>query len=352
MASLSALGNAAFLAPGLPQTPEVTMRPLETTMSQQQAHLRHAVPEQGEATGRMGASIAMVAGAATAVFVSKSVTTRASRTRRSATEAGAPSSGKAPSSAKAGASSAKKVTLSASMPGKKAAATTKGGTDVAVKTAAKGDKAPSVKDVEKMERAYVQPSTDFAQGLLGGQGAFARSDYNFDPLGLSEKLPDAVPFFRESELKHGRVAMLAFVGMLAPDIGFTLPGLSESCANAGMGQDSYYGKTIEAHDACVVGDANGGLAPLMIVLIGAGLVEIVTTAQKVYLGWGLTLENAGDYPGRKEIGDFLGQTPKREDRRVVLRLQELKHARLAMLAFSGAVTQAALAGKGFPWLFN
>jgi light-harvesting complex I chlorophyll a/b binding protein 1 len=273
------------------------------------------------------------------------MTTRASRTRRSATKAGSPASGKA------GASSAKKVTLSASSPTSRAATTpATGGTSVAVKTAPKEPKAASVKDVEKVERAFAKPSAKFARGLLGGQGAFANADYNFDPLGISEKLPDALPFFRESELKHGRVAMLAFVGMVAPDIGFTIPALPERCASAGMGEDKFFPKTIQAHDMCV-GDENGP-GPLVFVLIAAGLIEVVTTAQKVLLGWGLTLENAGDYPGRKEIGDFLGQTPKREDQMTVLRLNELKHGRLAMLAFSAAITQAPLSGNGFPWWNN
>ena len=51
---------------------------------------------------------------------------------------------------------------------------------------------------------------------VGGQGAFV-ADYNFDPLGLAEKSPDLVPWYRECEIKHGRIAMLAVVGFITAE---------------------------------------------------------------------------------------------------------------------------------------
>merc|ERR1719174_2757382 len=51
-------------------------------------------------------------------------------------------------------------------------------------------------------------------GMVGDKG--------FDPLGLSEWVP--VEWLRESELKHGRVCMLATLGFVATDCGFRLPG--------------------------------------------------------------------------------------------------------------------------------
>ena len=51
---------------------------------------------------------------------------------------------------------------------------------------------------------------------VGGQGAFVK-DYNFDPLGLAEKAPEMVPWYRECEIKHGRIAMLAVVGFITAE---------------------------------------------------------------------------------------------------------------------------------------
>merc|ERR1711924_414586 len=170
-----------------------------------------------------------------------------------------------------------------------------------------------------------------------------------DPLGISTKIPDAMPWFREAELKHGRIAMLAFLGLLAPEVIGVLPVLPDKCYAAGSGVDSI---VLEAHTACAVEPMPMiGVSPMGVMLFAAGLIEVVTTAQKIALGWGITVENAGDYPGRKEIGDYLKQTPKDEMAMVKLKLSELKHCRLAMIAFGGAWTQACLTGNNFPYIW-
>ena len=57
--------------------------------------------------------------------------------------------------------------------------------------------------------------------VVGGQGAFG--EYKFDPLGFAEKSPESVPYYREAELKHGRMAMLATVGFITTDF-VRIPG--------------------------------------------------------------------------------------------------------------------------------
>ena len=53
-----------------------------------------------------------------------------------------------------------------------------------------------------------------SMGVEGLPGATAPFGF-FDPLGLSAKLDEVeVSRFRECEIKHGRVAMLAVVGIL------------------------------------------------------------------------------------------------------------------------------------------
>ena len=56
----------------------------------------------------------------------------------------------------------------------------------------------------RAEATGVTDEKPFAGGLIGGESAFAGQDFNFDPLGLSVKCEKYLPWFRESELKHGR----------------------------------------------------------------------------------------------------------------------------------------------------
>jgi len=192
----------------------------------------------------------------------------------------------------------------------------------------------------------------FAGGLIGNESAFAGQDFNFDPLGLAAKCEKFLPWFREAELKHGRIAMLAWVGLVVPEF-VRIPG-----------PDACYGaKTVvEAHNACAgdpyfpfIIDATDfynkdghQVGPLFQVFAFCGVVEMLTTFAKtanVSNKPGLTLENAGDY----RLGaNFL---PQDEAKVKEMKLKELKNGRLAMLAFGGAITQATLTGNGFPWLY-
>merc|ERR1719226_3037 len=57
----------------------------------------------------------------------------------------------------------------------------------------------------------------------------------FDPLGLAE---DTDSFARRHavEIKHGRICMAAFIGMLVQELGVTFPGSLGRRRNAGRGE--------------------------------------------------------------------------------------------------------------------
>ncbi|GMH49796.1 hypothetical protein TL16_g00617 [Triparma laevis f. inornata] len=54
----------------------------------------------------------------------------------------------------------------------------------------------------------------------------------YDPLNLMADGDAAFRRRRISEIKHGRVAMMAVIGNLAPQLGLTFPGVSENLSRA------------------------------------------------------------------------------------------------------------------------
>lgn len=145
-------------------------------------------------------------------------------------------------------------------------------------------------------------------------------DVGFDPAGFSNIM--SIKWLREAELKHCRIAMLAVAGIFATQI-VHLPGAEHEVG------------FVAAHDAAVKTGA------MQQILLWTSLFEIVSTKaviQTVY-------EDSSRAPG--EFGfDPLGFSKGNKDKYA---LNELKNGRLAMLAFSGLVTQAVLTGKEFPF---
>jgi len=133
---------------------------------------------------------------------------------------------------------------------------------------------------------------------------------------------------RESELKHGRVAMLAVLGWVAVDSGARFPG-----SPYGSIPDSFH-----AHDAAVANGSMGFLLLCAFVLELAGGAAIFDQAK----GSG---RQAGDF-SFDPLG--LGKDAKKRQRYAT---SEIKNGRLAMLAISGILTQAAsFPDKAFPYL--
>ncbi len=193
----------------------------------------------------------------------------------------------------------------------------------------------SAETVEAATPARSKPTIPggFCRGYVGGEGpepmplSPGGTSVNFDPVGFSERAPEWVPWFREAELKHGRAAMLANVGLLVPQF-LRIPGEQFSFENVP--------DVINAHDALP--------NSMLLILAGISLLEACTIP---------ALANMDGYDRRP--GDFgfdpLGLYPKDEKLAKERQLQELKNGRIAMIAIGGQITQAAIVGGAhFPYV--
>jgi hypothetical protein len=155
----------------------------------------------------------------------------------------------------------------------------------------------------------------------------------FDPLGLAEKADEnTLKRYREAELTHGRVGMLAVIGFL---VGEKVEGSSF------------------LFDASIKGPAINHLAQVPapfwgVLAIGIAKVEL----DRAQYGW-VPPRDAGDVgmlrddytPG--DIGfDPLGLKPTDMDELETLQSKEISNGRLAMLAAVGFMAQELVDGKG------
>ena len=157
----------------------------------------------------------------------------------------------------------------------------------------------------------------------------------FDPLGFAAKADEpTLKRYREAELTHGRVAMLATIGFL---VGEAVEGSSF------------------LFDASIKGPAISHLAqvpPVFWALLTIGIGASEQTRAEI--GWvdpkDVPVAKAGllkaDYiPG--DIGfDPLGLKPSDPEALFTLQTKELQNGRLAMLAAAGFIAQELADGKG------
>lgn len=174
------------------------------------------------------------------------------------------------------------------------------------------------------EKSPALPFLPYPENLKGYPG----DEAGFDPFRFSDFVP--VDFLREAELKHGRIAMLAYVGFVAVDLGFKIYPLPEA----------YEGLTsVTAHDALV---EQGGMGQIF---LWTGLLEFFSTIAVIQM-----LQGSGRAPGDFGL-DPLGFLQGVSDEEVrAMKMREIKNGRLAMLAFSGVVTQAVLTQGPFPYV--
>jgi|Transcript_12941 hypothetical protein len=143
----------------------------------------------------------------------------------------------------------------------------------------------------------------------------------FDPLYFSDFLD--IKWLREAELKHGRICMLASVGMVAPEF-FTLPNYPGATPNP-----------VEAFSSV----PSEGIAQIFLFMAWLELYYF----NKGKWTMMTMFEDKDRVPGN--VGFDPLQFGKNTATRERLELQELTHGRLAMLAFSGEIHQVFVTGK-------
>jgi hypothetical protein len=163
----------------------------------------------------------------------------------------------------------------------------------------------------------------------------------FDPLGFSEKADDmTMRRYREAELTHGRVAMLASVGFL----------VGEKVEGSSFLFDSQITGPAITHIAQVP----TGFWAMLIISIGAA------EQFRAEAGWTDPSQVPIDQPGllRDDYtpGDLnfdpLGLKPTTEEEFFEMQAKELNNGRLAMIAAAGFMAQELVDGNGIIEHFN
>ena len=193
-----------------------------------------------------------------------------------------------------------------------------------------------VDEVQKFERSEAVPFLLRPQKLKGYVG-----DVGFDPAGYSEDY--SMEYLREAELKHGRIAMLAWTGWVAVDLGARIYPFPEVWQEV----TSLTGK--EALLYIEPGDPRGFFGtPLAFALYLIIIPEwyFWSSVNEMNVDGKSSMRVAGDL-GWDVLGILKG---KSEEEINDMKLKELKHARLGMLAFSGLFAQTVYAGgETFPY---
>eukprot|EP00599_Poterioochromonas_sp_BG-1_P003122 CAMPEP_0173154812 /NCGR_PEP_ID=MMETSP1105-20130129/13711_1 /TAXON_ID=2985 /ORGANISM="Ochromonas sp., Strain BG-1" /LENGTH=208 /DNA_ID=CAMNT_0014071075 /DNA_START=9 /DNA_END=635 /DNA_ORIENTATION=+ len=150
----------------------------------------------------------------------------------------------------------------------------------------------------------------------------------WDPLGLAKNADEATyKNYREAELKHGRVAMLAVFGYIFQEF-FRLPG--------GLG---YNGELL-------FNDIPNGVGAIGAVPSFGWLQIVASIGYWELIGW--EDKRVGDEPGNFNFGTKFFGSELSGDRKVEYQTKELQNGRLAMLAIIELITHdiARPAGEG------
>lgn len=190
---------------------------------------------------------------------------------------------------------------------------------------------------------WVADENKFCFGLPGALPPVGE----FDPLGLAQTDLGTIKKYREAELQHGRVAMLAAIGLLVTEEPIEFHPLFEA-ANKDIGPAIRHLDEVRAIEPIffeIMGLIIGGLE-LNRALVGWKAPDASTMGRGAAKGEGVMFQDLNDdyYPG--DIGfDPLGLKPEDPEEFAEIQTKELQNGRLAMLGIAGMVAQEIVNGK-------
>jgi len=167
----------------------------------------------------------------------------------------------------------------------------------------------------------------WADPIAGHSSTLSMDDISWDPLGLASE--DKLAEYREAELKHGRLAMLAALGWPASE------ALEPVIAKFTGAKDELI-ETAGRAPALLNGGLEENQIPYFLgtVLLGAAFADIY--GQKIQVEQGLEPGNVGFDP--------LGLFPDDIETQEKYRIAELKHGRIAMVAVALYALEEAISG--------
>merc|ERR1712232_953096 len=155
----------------------------------------------------------------------------------------------------------------------------------------------------------------------------------WDPLGLADDV-DSFARRRAVEIKHGRISMIAFIGMMVQELGVTFPGSLD------LAGDYPFADVLKDG----MGFAALGNVPtfgLVQILLFGGLAEIVAMPASQYTGGPQDLPAGYDGSTGTIPGGYPGQIEDPEARDRALNV-EIQNGRGAMLGVTGCMIHSML----------
>jgi len=178
----------------------------------------------------------------------------------------------------------------------------------------------------------------------------------WDPLNIGETSPENIGWFRQAEIKHGRVAMAAFVGYCVQSNGIHFPWNLQGPLPGGLNADIpviSFGDIAAAGGPSDQWDALPSSAKLQIIgavgfleMCGEASVFLEADGQQHYVrggkpGYYPTLKDKFPHPVPLNLWDPFGltskMTPEKKEKSL---LAEINNGRLAMLGIMGLISSS------------